>query len=97
MATPSASNKICKKVFDYKQWNDCLLASTDVEIFFRSFNIVQNMVSSSKDNVEKVLEMVLEMQIMEMLQALLVEANLDCLSASYGTYNKSYHFPDKNM
>ena len=53
-----------------------------MEIFFRSFNIVQNMVSSSKDNVEKVLEMVLEMQIMEMLQALLVEANLDCFECS---------------
>merc|ERR1719295_1465452 len=76
----SASNKICKKVFDSKQWNDCLLnllASTDVEICLRGCVIVQNMVSSSKDTAEKVLET----QIMEVLQALVVKANLDAGNA----------------
>lgn len=76
----SASNKICKKVFDFKQWNDCLLnllASTDVEICLRGCVIVQNMVSSSIDTTEKVLET----QIMEVLQALVVKANLDAGNA----------------
>jgi len=72
----SASNKVCKKVFESKQWNDCLLnllASTDVEICLRGCVIVQNMVASCKDTAEKVLET----QIMEVLQALVVKANLD--------------------
>lgn len=72
----SASNKVCKKVFDSKQWNDCLLnllASMDVEICFRGCVIVQNMVASCKDTAEKVLET----QIMEVLQALVMKANLD--------------------
>jgi len=72
----SVSNKICKKIFDSKQWNDCLLnllASTDVEICLRGCVIVQNMVASSKDTAEKVLET----QIMEVLQALVMKANLD--------------------
>lgn len=76
----SASNKCCKKVFKSKQWNDCLLnllASTDVEICFRGCVIVQNMVASCKDTAEKVLET----QIMEVLQALVVKANLDSESA----------------
>merc|ERR550519_2641357 len=76
----SVSNKVCKKVFDSKQWNDCLLnllASTDVEICLRGCVIVQNMVASSKDTAEKVLET----QIMEVLQALVVKANLDSGSA----------------
>ena len=45
----SASNKVCKKVFESKQWNDCLLnllASTDLEICFRGCVIVENMVAS---------------------------------------------------
>jgi len=77
----SASNKVCKKVFDSKQWNDCLLnllASTDVEICLRGCVIVQNMVASCKETAEKVLET----QIMEVLQALVVKANLDSGSAS---------------
>jgi len=80
----SASNKVCKKVFDSKQWNDCLLnllASMDVEICLRGCVIVQNMVASSKDTAEKVLET----QIMEVLQALVVKANLDNGSAQPNT------------
>jgi len=72
----SASNKVCKKIFDSKQWNDCLLnllASMDVEICFRGCVIVQNMVASSKDTAQQVLET----QIMEVLQALVLKANLD--------------------
>jgi len=75
----SASNKVCKKVFESKQWNDCLLnllANTDVEICLRGCVIIQNMVASCKDTAEKVLET----QIMEVLQAL-VKANLDCGNA----------------
>jgi len=72
----SASNKICKKVFDSKQWNDCLLnllANQDNEIVLRGAVIVQNMVMSSKETAERVLET----QIMEVLQALVLQANLD--------------------
>ena len=72
----SASNKICKKVFDAKQWNDCLLnvlANTDDEIVLRGAVVVQNMVNSCKETAEAVLET----QVMEVLQALVLKANLD--------------------
>ena len=45
----------------------------NVEISFKGCVIVQSMMASSKDTAEKVLET----QIMEMLQALVVEANID--------------------
>ena len=44
-----------------------------MEISFKGCVIVQSMMASSKDTAEKVLET----QIMEMLQALVVEANID--------------------
>ena len=72
----SASNKDCKKVFDSKQRNDRLLnllASTDVEIYSRGYLIIQNTVASCKDTAEKVLET----QIMEVLPAIVVKANLE--------------------
>merc|ERR1712209_335521 len=71
-----ASNKICNKVFESKQWNDCLLnllANTDDEIVLRGAVIVQHMVAVSKDVAEKILET----QVMEVLQALVLKANLD--------------------
>ena len=76
----SASDKICKKVFDAKQWNDCvlnLLANTDDEVVLRGAVVVQQMVASSKE----ICEAVLETQVMEVLQALVLKANLDCGSA----------------
>merc|ERR1711962_1263700 len=76
----SASNKICNKVFESKQWNDCLLnllANTDDEIVLRGAVIVQHMVAVSKDVAEKILET----QVMEVLQALVLKANLDAGNA----------------
>merc|ERR1719234_39012 len=55
----ASSNKICNKVFESKQWNDCLLnllANTDDEIVLRGAVIVQHMVSVSKEVAEKILE-----------------------------------------
>ena len=49
----------------------------NVEICFKGCVIVQSMVASSKDTAEKVLET----QIMEMLQALVVKANIDSVNA----------------
>jgi hypothetical protein len=71
-----ASNKICKKIFESKQWTDCLLnmlANTDDEIVLRGAVVVQHMVCSCKETAEAVLET----QIMEVLQALVLKANLD--------------------
>ena len=76
----SASNKICKKVFDAKQGNDCLLnvlANTDDEIVLRGAVMVQDLVNSCKETAEAVLET----QVMEVLQALVLKANLDCGTA----------------
>merc|ERR1712200_233997 len=76
----SASNKVCNKVFESKQWNDCLLnllANTDDEIVLRGAVIVQHMVAVSKDVAEKILET----QMMEVLQALVLKANLDAGNA----------------
>jgi len=76
----ASSNKICNKVFESKQWNDCLLnllANTDDEIVLRGAVIVQHMVSVSKEVAEKILET----QVMEVLQALVLKANLDAGTA----------------
>lgn len=76
----AASNKICNKVFESKQWNDCLLnllANTDDEIVLRGAVIVQHMVSVNKEVAEKILET----QVMEVLQALVLKANLDAGTA----------------
>ena len=77
----SNSDKICKKVFDAKQWNECmlnLLANEDVEICLRGCVITYNMVNVGKDIAEKVFET----QIMEVLQALVLKANLDAGNAA---------------
>ena len=47
------------KVFESKQWNDCLLnllANTDDEIVLRGAVIVQHMVAVNKEIAEKILE-----------------------------------------
>ena len=52
------SNVFCK-VFESKQWNDCLLnllANTDDEIVLRGAVIVQHMVAVNKEIAEKILE-----------------------------------------
>jgi len=72
-----ASSKICEKVFNSLQWEDCLLsllANTDVEITLRGVVIIHNMVmSESKEVVQKLVDT----QIMDVLQALILKANLD--------------------
>ena len=77
----AASNKCCTKVFDSKQWNECLLnllASTDVEICYRGCVVVQNLVACSRDLADRVLQT----QVMEVLQALVLKANLDAGNAA---------------
>ena len=85
------------KVFESKQWNDCLLnllANTDDEIVLRGAVIVQHMVSVNKEVAEKILETQVEwwdvclklcpiftLQVMEVLQALVLKANLDAGTA----------------
>ena len=77
----SNSEKICSKVFDSKQWEECmlnLLASQDDEICLRGCVIVYNMVSVSKEVAEKVFAT----QIFEVFQALVMKANLDAGNAA---------------
>ena len=77
----SNSDKICKKVFDAKQWNECLLnlmANEDVEICLRGCVVTYNMVNADKETAEKVFET----QVMEVLQALILKANLDAGTAA---------------
>jgi tetratricopeptide (TPR) repeat protein len=72
----SVSTKCCKKVFDSKQWTECLLnllASLDVEVCLRGTVTVDNMVSAGKE----VAEPIMDTQIMDCLQALIAKANLD--------------------
>ena len=77
----AASTKVCNKVFDSKQWNDCLLnllANTDDEVVLRGAVVVQHLVASSKEVAERVLET----QVMEVAQALVLKANLDAGTAA---------------
>lgn len=77
----SNSEKVCRKIFDAKQWNECmlnLLANEDVEICLRGCVIINNMVNVDKKTAEKVFET----QVMEVLQALIMKANLDAGNAA---------------
>merc|ERR1712106_286927 len=77
----SRSNIICKKVFDAEQWNDCilsLLVNEDTDVSLRGSVVVQNMVVVDKETAEKVLET----QVMDVLQALVLKANLDAGTGS---------------
>lgn len=72
----SQSNKVCKKVFDSSQWNECLLnllANKDFEVILRGAVVVDNMVSVDKEVAEKVLAT----EVMEVLQAHIFRAKLD--------------------
>jgi len=72
----SQSTKICKKVFDSSQWNECLLnllANKDFEVILRGTVVVDNMVQSDKEVAEKVLAT----EVMEVLQAHIFRAKLD--------------------
>ena len=76
----SNSEKICRKVFEAKQWNECalnLLASEDVDICLRGCVIIYNMVNVDKETAGKVFET----QVMEVLQALIMKTNLDAGTA----------------
>jgi len=76
-----SSNKICEKVFDSTQWEDCILnclANTDYEIVIRGVVIIYNMVQAG----EVVAKKIFETQIMELLQAHILQANLDLGNAS---------------
>merc|ERR1712098_374691 len=75
------SEKVCRKVFDAKQWNECLLSilvNEDSEVALRGAVVVNNMVRTDKETAEKVLET----QVMDVLQALVLKANLDAGSGS---------------
>jgi len=70
------SEKICEKVFESKQWEDCilsLLANTDFNITLRGAVIAFNMVHAN----DEVAKRVFETQIMDVLQALVLQGNLD--------------------
>lgn len=82
----SQSNKICSKVFESIQWTECLLntlANPDYNIVLRGAVTLRNMINSSKEVAEKVLET----QLMECLQAHIFRAKLD-----EGSYE-----PDQNL
>jgi len=72
----SQSNKICKKVFDSKQWEECilcLLANTDYEITYRGAIIVNNMTKAGKE----VADILYDGKVTDVLQALVMKAKLD--------------------
>lgn len=72
----SLSNKICGKVFESKQWEECflnLLANDDFETTYRGAIIVDNMVQAGKE----VAEPLFDGKIMDVLQALILKAKLD--------------------
>ncbi|KAK9874417.1 hypothetical protein WA026_002764 [Henosepilachna vigintioctopunctata] len=64
-----SSEKLCGKIFESKNWLDCLqmmLANPITSIQYRGLCIVSNMVNSSKENAEKLFET----NVMEILMAL---------------------------
>jgi len=72
----SQSNKVCKKVFDSKQWEECilcLLANTDYEITYRGVIIVNNMTKAGKE----VADILYDGKVTDVLQALVMKAKLD--------------------
>ncbi len=67
------SEKICRKIFESSQWNECilnLLANQDLDVVQRGAVIVKNMVACGKDVAEKIIET----QIMDCLQAHIFKA-----------------------
>ena len=104
------SNVFCQ-VFESKQWNDCLLnllANTDDEIVLRGAVIVQHMVAVNKEIAEKILETqvictlsisfeTFISQVMEVLQALVLKANLDAGTAEPSPVLSQVEKPLKNV
>jgi hypothetical protein len=96
----SQSEKCCRKVFDSKQWNDCilnLLANQDLDIVLRGAVIVKNMIGSGKD----VAEILIETQIMDVLQAHIFKAKRKLISfsndcVSQGLF-KFFHFSRRGI
>jgi len=71
------SKKCCEKVFDSIQWLECLLnllANQDYEIVLRGITVAKNLVTVGG---EAIAEKVLATEVMEVLQALIMKANLD--------------------
>jgi len=71
------SKKCCEKVFDSIQWLECLLnllANQDYEIVIRGVTVAKNLVTVGG---EAIAEKVLATEVMEVLQALIMKANLD--------------------
>eukprot|EP00088_Acartia_fossae_P020179 TRINITY_DN21830_c0_g1_i4.p1 TRINITY_DN21830_c0_g1~~TRINITY_DN21830_c0_g1_i4.p1 ORF type:complete len:868 (-),score=244.57 TRINITY_DN21830_c0_g1_i4:118-2613(-) len=71
-----ASTKICEKVFESSQWEECLLsvlANTDYNVVIRGAVVVYNMTQAGENVAKKIFET----QIMEVLQAQVLQANLD--------------------
>lgn len=65
----SSSEKCCEKIFDSKIWLDAvhfLLANTDKNLQYRGVTIVKNMMASSRDVAQKLIET----DVMEILMAL---------------------------
>lgn len=72
----SQSSKVCKKVFDSTQWEECflnLLANTDYEITYRGVMIVKNMTEAGKEIADRLYDG----KITDVLQALIMKAKLD--------------------
>ncbi|XP_044739073.1 protein unc-45 homolog B [Chrysoperla carnea] len=70
LATLTAvSEKCCKKIFELKSWLEnihCLLANPNSEIMYRGVYIVNNLINSSKEVAEKLIDT----DVMEILMAL---------------------------
>lgn len=65
----SVSKKCCKKIFELQSWLEnvhCLLANPDTEIQYRGVFIINNVINSSKEVAEKLIET----DVMEILMAL---------------------------
>lgn len=66
----ASSPKCCEKVYDMKSWLDAihnLLANANRDVQYRGVNIVRNMIDSSKEVAEKLIET----DVLEILMALL--------------------------
>jgi len=72
----SQSSKVCEKVFESVQWEECflnLLANTDYEVTYRGVVIVDNMTQAGREVADRLYDG----KIMDVLQALIMKAKLD--------------------
>ncbi|XP_022901032.2 protein unc-45 homolog B [Onthophagus taurus] len=66
----SSSEKCCSKIYDLKSWLDgihCLLGNTNKDVQYRGVVVINNMISSSREVAEKLIET----DILEILMALM--------------------------